>query len=238
MNGDTASLALQPHEMAELCERLVTDKARGAMVVGSYARGVARAASDLDLLVVAADDGPSSFRRQLCGHRLVETISKSLPTWQAHLAHQRPRWVWAFTDGGEVLFDDGAVHGLIQEATARLDSFVTSDEVKAELATNLWHAQAKLERAVFSEDPQTAACAAAHAVPDVLDALLALHDRPCVPGSRRMDVISTLSLDKDDRGLLDQLLLADPVSRAGAAVALNRSLRARLGPPDLERTVW
>lgn len=214
------------------------DTARGAMVIGSHALGRALDASDLDVLVVVEDGEDSTFRRELYGQRLVETISKSLPAWRAKLADQRPRWVWALTDGGEVLFDDGAVQGLIEEAAALLDAFVTSDEVKAELATNLWHSRAKLERAVCSGDAQMAAYGAVMAVPDILDALFALHNRPCVPGSRRMDVLTTVKLEDDDRHLVDQLLLDDPVSRASAALALNSSLTARLGPPDLERIVW
>lgn len=142
------------------------------------------------------------------------------------------------TDGGQVLFDDGALHGLIAEATALLRSFVTSDEVKAELATNLWHARAKLQRAASSEDPRIAAYGAGLAVPDVLDSLLALHNRPCVPGSRRLEVLATLEIDDSDRRLVSELLLGDPFSRVRAAVDLNSSLSARLGPPDLERTAW
>ena len=89
-----------------------------------------------------------------------------------------------------------------------------------------------------SADPHIAAYVAGLAVPDVLDALLALHNRPCVPGAHRMNVLATLSLDSADRLLLDELLVGQPLVRARAAVALNSSLSARLGPPDLERTVW
>lgn len=64
------------------------------------------------------------------------------------------------------------------------------------------------------------------------------HNRPCVPGSRRLEVLSTLSLDDADRRLVDQLLLADPVVRARAAAELNSSLSARLGPPNLTRIDW
>lgn len=228
----------QPPELVEVHQRLRAGGARGAMVFGSLARGVALGSSDLDVLVVVGDDDAPSFRRELYGHRLVETVSKPLPEWHTHLTDQRPRWVWALTDGGEVLFDDGAVRHLIEEATALLRVFVTSDEVRAELATNLWHARAKLQRAESSGDPQIAAYAAGQAVPDALDALLALHNRPCVPGSRRMDVLATVDLDDGDRLLVGELLVGDPFVRVSAAIALNSSLSARLGPPDLERTVW
>jgi hypothetical protein len=89
--------------------------------------------------------------------------------------------VWALNDGGDVLFDDGALHGLIEEARTLLNRFVTPDEVKAELATNLWHSRAKLERAVSSKDPQIAAYVAGLAVPDLLDCLFALHNRRAYP---------------------------------------------------------
>ncbi len=124
--------------------------------------------------------------------------------------------------------DDGAVHGLIEEAAAFLTQFVTSDEVKAELATNLWHSRTKLERAVSSDDPHVAAYVGGLAVPDLLDALLALHNRPCVPGSHRMNVLATLNLDSADRLLLDELLVGQPLVRARAAVALRPRSRAPL----------
>ena len=228
----------QPQELLQARQRLVMEKARGAMIIGSVGRGTALEASDLDVLVVAADDDAASFRRELYGHRLVETVSKSLAGWRTLLTNRRPRWVWALTEGGEVLFDDGALHGLIEEAAALLTHFVSSEEVKAELATNLWHSRAKLERAVSSADPHIAAYAAGLAAPDVLDALFALHNRPCVPGSHRMNVLATLNLADADRLLLDELLIGDPLVRARAAIALNWSLSARLGPPDLERTAW
>jgi hypothetical protein len=53
-----------------------------------------------------------------------------------------------------------------------------------------------------------------------------------------MDVLATLNLDDGDRRLVDELLVGDPFVRASAAVALNSSLSARLGPPDLERAAW
>ncbi len=227
----------RPPELLKVRERLLEENARGAMIIGSVAVRQRSRRRILDVLVVAADDDPASFRREVHGDQLVETVSKSLAGWQSHLSNQRPRWVWALTDGGEVLFDDGALQGLIEEAAVLLAGFVTSDEVKAELATNLWHSRTKLERAVSSGDPHVAAYVAGLAVPDVLDALLALHDRPCVPGSRRMDVLATLGLDFADRLLLDELLVGDPLA-GRAAVALNSSLGARLGPPDLERLVW
>lgn len=41
-----------------------------------------------------------------------------------------------------------------------------------------------------------------------------------------------------DLGLVNELLLGDPVVRVGAALTLSESLSARLGPPDLERSAW
>lgn len=48
-------------ELLKVRDRLVVENARGAMVIGSVLRGTALEASDLDVLVVAADDDPASF---------------------------------------------------------------------------------------------------------------------------------------------------------------------------------
>lgn len=208
------------------------------MVIGSMARGDANDASDVDVLVVTGDAGDSSFRRQLDGDVLIEIVSKPASSWRAHLASTHPRWIWALTDGGDVLFDDGILAALVGEAFQVLRAFRTPADVKAELATNLWHARAKLERALLSGDDATMAYVAGLCVPDILDALLAVHDRPTVPGSRRLEVLRTVQLDTVDSNALATVWRGEPRARLEAVTSMADSVAARLGPTQLERLDW
>lgn len=118
----------------------------------------------------------------MLGTLLVEIVSKTYDGWLAHLESARPRWLYALLDTGPVLFDDGSVASLRAKGEEVLAGYETPAEVKAELATILWHSQGKLERAARSKEPRSASYWAAIVLPDVLDALFALHGRPTVPG--------------------------------------------------------
>ena len=221
-------------------QRLRSQGNRAAMVIGSVARGTALRQSDLDVLAVDDEATPerSRFERVVHGERLVEVMTKTRAAWLDHIGGRRPRYVYSFLDGGEVLFDDGSLVELQRVAQERLDTFVTHPEVLSELATILWHSSTKLERAAGSQDPRTEAYWASVVLPDVLDAMLALHNRPCVPGSRRMDVLATITLEPEDDQLLGLACVGSPSERLAAVRALASSLARRLGPPDLERIEW
>jgi hypothetical protein len=66
---------------------------------------------------------------------LVEIVAKTDRRWRDHLRGERPRWVYAFLDGGRALFDDGSIDRLQQLSRTVYDNFVTPAEVKQELAT-------------------------------------------------------------------------------------------------------
>ena len=128
-----------------------------------------------------------NFERSLHRTVLVETVAKTESQWLEHLRGLRPRWVYSFLDDGEILFDDGVIAYLRSVAEAVSRDFNTPLEVRQELATLLWHGRAKAARAAASDDPVVAAYWAALLLPDLIDALLALGNRPTSPGSRRLD---------------------------------------------------
>jgi predicted nucleotidyltransferase len=220
--------------------RLQAEGALGALVIGSVARGTATDSSDFDVLVVEREgSGRAAFERTLYGDVLAEIVSKDEHGWRAHLRSLRPRWVYAFRDGGEVLFDDdGCVARLQVLSETVYREFVTPDEVKQELATLLWHGRAKVERAASSTDPAESAYWAALLLPTLIDALLGLANRPTVPGSRRLEVLDSIALSEDDASLLTVTMLGAPHDRVRAARQLADSLLARLGDPDLKRVDW
>jgi predicted nucleotidyltransferase len=218
-----------------LASRLRVEGALGALVIGSAARGTATEVSDLDVLVVdSRGSGRPGFERTLYGGVLVEVAAKDEPEWRQHLSGARPRWVYAFLDGGDVLFDDGSVARLRALSDEVYRTFVTPDEVKQE--TLLWHGRAKVERAALSSDPIEAAYSAALLLLTLIDALLALGNRPTVPGSRRLEVLESISLSEGDQSRLTITMLGAPHDRVRAARELADSLLSRLGDPDLERT--
>jgi hypothetical protein len=225
--------------IAGVAQGLQAEGARGALLIGSTARRTATAASDCDILVVRSEDSARpDFERSLHGDVLVEIVAKDEPGWCEHLRGLRPRWVYSFLDGGEVLFDDGSVARLLALSEEVFRTFVTPDEVRQELATLLWHGRAKVERAALSSDPVQAAYWAALLLPTLIDALLGLANRPTVPGSRRLDVLDTISLSEGDRAALTMTMMGLPYERVRAARELAESLLLRLGDPDLERTDW
>ena len=217
---------------------LRADGARGAAVIGSVARRIAGPESDLDVLAVTADGVPASFTRTLHVDLLVEVVAKTEAKWIEHLQSERPRWVYAFRDLGDVFFDDGSVARLRELSDAVYRDFRTPVEVRRELATMLWHGREKLARAAASPDPRQAAYWSAMVVPTLIDALLALANRPTAPGSLRLDVLGTVALDNRDAALVDAALQGDPMLRLAATRELAASLAERLGEPDLERVDW
>ena len=225
--------------IAVVSDQLRHEGARGALIIGSRARHTATEVSDLDLLVVDRDESERErFERTLYSGVLVETAARDEQHWYEHLHGPRPRWVYAFMDAGDVLFDDGALARLQSLSRGVYEDFVTPTEVRQELASLLWHGRAKTARAAASQDPRQAAYWTALLVPTLLDALLALGNRPTVPGSRRLEVLETISLDPRDETLLTIAMTGEPLGALDAARELADSLLDRVGDPDLERVDW
>lgn len=228
-----------PTIVTSLAARLRDEGLRAAVLIGSVGRGTATEHSDVDVLVVACDGSPRPpFERTMYGTRLVEIVAMTYEAWLAHLDSARPRWMYAFLDAGAIMFDDGSFASLRARSEDVLTSYETPVEIRAELATMLWHSQAKLERAELSKEPRCAAYWAAVVLPGLLDALVAVHNRPTVPGSHRLAVVSSLDLDPSDERLLEVAFTADPDKRLAATRSLTSSLLERLGPADLQRLKW
>jgi hypothetical protein len=65
-----------------------------------------------------------------------------------------------------------------------------------------------------------------------------LANRPTAPGSRRLDVLESISLSERDELLLTHAMTGLPQARIRASQELADSLLLRLPPPDLERIDW
>ena len=212
------------------------DDVLAVLLSGSVGRGEHVATSDIDLLVVTTEDssvepGP----RRLVDGLLVEWIAKPEAQWQARFDRPKTSWLYSFLEA-EVLMDSGPADRLRQAARSVLQTYRTSAELRQLLATNLWHGQAKLDRAQASGTPRELGFWAALFVESVLDGLYAVHDVPLPAGSRRLAYLHLVPLTEDETALIDAMLTATSTGRFEATLDLVARLRAELGPPDHEHT--
>lgn len=204
------------------------------LIGGSVGRGEHMASSDVDVVVVV--DERSSLaptRRRLQDGLLVEWIARTEAEWLVRFDRPKASWLYAFLEG-EVVRDTGPAARLIEEAHRVLGRYRSSPALRSEHATLLWHAQAKLDRALASADPALAGFSAAVATPAVIDALYVAGDVPLPSGWRRLHHLDGLGLCEVESQLLDQMLTGTPRGRLQAVHQLCARLRPRLGAADHE----
>jgi predicted nucleotidyltransferase len=217
---------------AELAER---EDVLAVLLAGSVARRDHVQTSDIDLLVVTAQDSSLEvFPRHLVDGLLVEWIARTEGEWLARFDRPRASWLYSFLEA-ELLMDTGPVSRLRKAAEQVLATYRTSSELRGRLATLLWHSQAKLDRADASGDPEERGYWSALCTETVLDGIYAIHDVPLPAGARRLAYLSHVPLGDELRALIGVMLTADPARRLAATRLLVTRLRAELGPPDHER---
>ncbi|MBG0830712.1 nucleotidyltransferase domain-containing protein [Planomonospora sp. ID67723] len=223
--------ALAVRAAGELAAR---DDVLAVLIGGSVARREHRPTSDVDLLVVTAEQTslPVS-RRTVRDGLLVEWIARTEAAWLARFDRARTSWLFAFLEG-EVVHDSGPAERLAARARAVLETYRTSVEARQNLASLLWHGQAKLDRAAESGDVREQGFWSSICVETVVDALYAIHDVPRTAGSRRMAHLRMVPLTEHEEDLLDALLTAPARERFQALRHLMAHLRSALGEPDLE----
>ncbi|MFI6509019.1 nucleotidyltransferase domain-containing protein [Streptosporangium sp. NPDC050855] len=210
------------------------DDVLAVLIGGSVARGEHLAASDVDLLVVT--DERTSLpvsRRTVRDGLLVEWIARTEDAWLARFDRPRTSWLFAFLEG-EAVHDSGPARRLAAQARAVLETYRTSAGLRQELASSLWHGQAKLDRAASADDAREQGFWASAFTETVVDALFAIHDVPRPAGSRRMAYLHRVPLSASEGRLLDVLLTARAPERFRALRTLVAHVRAELGEPDLE----
>lgn len=131
----------------------------------------------------------------------------------------------------EILTDTGAGARLQTLAAQTRARYVASRELKALLASTLWHGQAKLDRA-STGDLMTQGFWAAICIETIIDGLYTIHDVPLPAGARRLAYLDTVPMTATERRLLDQLLTGSTSERFTATVQLSDHLRRHLGPAD------
>lgn len=206
------------------------------LLSGSIARGDAVPCSDVDLVFITIPGvDPVGLRREVRDGVLVETVSHSEPEWRERFNRPNPRWIYAFLEAQIVHDDTGTAGALIAEAADARKRYRTPTSVLDELALGFWHGQAKLDRALASDDPRVRGYQASIAVDWIIDALFAVHDAPLPPASRRLDYLASVPLDQEVDRNWSMLLTGDMETRLLAAAALIGWLRAILPEPDLVR---
>lgn len=206
----------------------------GVLLVGSVAREEQNDRSDVDLLTVVSGDGPERRTpRVLRDGYLVEVWAKTEDEWEQRFRSARPMWIYAFLEA-DVLHDCGPAAGLRSAAQSAYEDYETPEQVRQELATMLWHGQPKLRRAQRAGG-EHAGYWASLLLPEILDGLYAIHDRPRPAGSRRLDLLHTVPLSAEERRQVKLSCTGSAKERLSATAALYQMLTKRLGPPDLER---
>lgn len=202
------------------------------LLSGSVARREHRPTSDVDLILVAAEEPPCPLMRVMRGELLVEVIEHSESEWRSRFDRPKASWLYSFIEG-DLLFDRGA--GLVLRADAEdvLKSYRTPDALRAAIAASLWHGQAKLDRAADGATPEELGYWASVFVPSVIDGLFAVRDVPLPAGSRRLHYLDLLHLTAWEDTVLKRALTGTPVERLTATADLVAYLRRRLGAPDL-----
>jgi predicted nucleotidyltransferase len=214
----------------ELAER---DDVLAVLIVGSLARGEELDISDVDLLTVCTGenrDGPKP--RTLRDGYLVEIWAKTEAAWAERFRSTRPMWIYAFLEA-DVVYDTGPASRLRSAAQRAYDEYRTPEDVRQELAASLSHGQPKLRRALRASG-EHAGYWASVLLPEILDGLYAVYDRPRPPGSRRLDLLHTLPLSGEERHRVTLSCTGSPEQRLKAIAVLYETLTQRLGPPDLE----
>ncbi len=217
--------------------RLIADRVTRALVerstvqavflAGSVARGEHLATSDIDLLVVDADAG-HAMSRSCEDDILVEVITHTRQEWIDRFDRPKASWLYAFLDAVVLHQVDDTGDQIKVAALDARDSYRASKQLRSELATRLWHGQAKLAR-VSPDDQIGMGYWAALCVETILDGLFTIHDVPLPAGSRRLAHLNEVPLTQRERVLLDTYLTGSAGDRFAATVRLCDHLRAELG---------
>jgi len=204
-----------------------------ALLQGSVARGDAHPGSDLDLLVVLADDRPSVFRHALVDGVRVEQHRVTVSRLYAKL-RQRPGLAYGLVEA-RCLFDRaGVVPAMRDHARRVLASYAPDARERTRLAYWLWTAAEKVEAAHDAADWLRASLITATTVWPLIEALWATNDLPA-PSVGAIPV-HLAGLIRQPPGCCDtfgRLLLGDVPERAAAFVELSRWVAAALeAAPD------
>jgi hypothetical protein len=199
-----------------------------ALLQGSVARGDAHPGSDLDLLVVLADDGPPAFRHALVEGVRVEQHRASMPALTARLK-RRPGLAHGIVEA-RCLFDRaGVVDALRDHATSVLASHVPDPGERARLAYWLRTAAEKVEAAREGGDWFRASLVATTTTWPLIEALWAVNGSPApTVGSVPMHLARLPRQPAGCRDTFARLLLGDAPERTAAFVELARWAAAAL----------
>ena len=229
---------MDPHR--KIAERVGAQLARrndvlAVLLAGSVCRGEHVAASDIDLLVVTAEDsllevGP----RRLVEGLLVEWIARPEAQWLTRFDRPKTSWLYSFLEA-EVLMDQGPAERLVKAARGVQQTYQTSAKLRELLATALWHGQAKLDRVQAAGTVRELGFWAALCVESVLDGVYAVHDVPLPAGARRLAYLHLVPLTDEEDTLIDTMLTGSAAERFEATRLLIARLRRELGPADHER---
>jgi hypothetical protein len=197
-------------------------EARGALLCGSLARGTGREDSDIDVLVVLADEwgggddvGAKRFSRSRYGVIEVEQSGRTVVGWQRQFAPERvgdESWGYAFLDGVVLYNPHGDVARLIEDAAEAHASYRVPEEIRSHYVWLWGHLRPKMEAVLRRGDPVEIGWAAAAMTGRLTQTLWAASGRP-LP-SRDLGTfqrhLEDLTVPPDAPSLVREMLQASP----------------------------
>jgi predicted nucleotidyltransferase len=157
----------------------------GVLLCGSLARGTARDDSDIDLLIVLADqeadDGAKRFTRKRFGAIEVEQSARTPAGWIRQFSPSRigdESWGYAFLDGVVLHDPHGAVAQLVVAADDAHASYRVPDHLTAHYAWLWRHIRPKMEAVLRGGDATEIGWAAAVMTAHLTETLWAINGRP------------------------------------------------------------
>jgi hypothetical protein len=164
-----------------LAERRADAGVLGVLLVGSLARGTARADSDIDLLIVLADEGAKRAYPRRYGEIAVEQGARTAAGWLQQFSPSRvgdESWGYAFLDGVILHDPHGAVARLVAAAAAAHAAYRVPGHIREHYAW-LWdHVRPKMEAVLRGGDATEIGWAAAVMTKPVIETLWAINGRP------------------------------------------------------------
>ncbi|WP_210718583.1 nucleotidyltransferase domain-containing protein [Amycolatopsis acididurans] len=232
---------LHQRVLDEVIAELQTDTdVCGIMLVGSVARGTARADSDLDLVIVATEDNKQPW--QLRPHPLpVDFTVRTAEQWREHFTPNQigdESWGYAFLDG--VILHDPT--GTVARLTTDIPKVHARYRVPAHIKNHyarLWrHVRPKMQAVLQRNDPVEIGWAAAAMTNDLVRTVWAANDLPnpsldLGTFHRHLDDL-TIPTDVADR--LRDILRTPPTEALRQQLNLITAIEPHLEPAERSST--
>lgn len=186
----------------------------GVLLIGSVAYGRATESSDLDIIVLCNKD---KFDSKYVNGILVETHFYTYDTMLRKLI-ANPSEVYKYLYS-KIIFDDGKLADIIQQANSIYNNYTTSESMKNEILYWLSSTKIKLTSALQENDLLKISYIISTNSWKVLEGIWAVNNKPMPPSSLAFLTQDTLSVIPYENWFTD-LLIGDTISRGNSMLKI------------------